>query len=497
MTKPAAIFVALCIVTIAASLAVIGTAGFGLSPLDAAILSIGTLAVLGLIHAALTWTRGTGASSPDEDVVSGLTMQRIVALETRLARLEVTTRERARAAVDPIAGEVAELGQLVSQLAEQVEIHDNALRDLGEGVAVLPAEKPKPAPLVRATFHAAPLQVSWQPVSETDAKSPVAPAPETQAEPAPESAPQPEPAPASRRRPTAGVTRQDLMELRASLEEGRVEIHLQPVVALPQRRVLFYEADARLRGEDERVLAPHDFLPLARAAGLVPSIDRYVIERGLQIADRLRARGRELGLFARISAETLANDDVFARLVSLLDARKEHAGQLILCVGQSALGSMGAIERETLASLAERGYRFMLDQVDDLSLDPRALHGAGFRFVKAAAADLLTENPPAHLEIHPADIPGFLKRHGLTLIASGVEAESTVADLLDLDITHAQGGVFGAARPVRAEIFAEASRAPAAAGQGRAAVSTAVRPETARAAGRPAMPSSTGFMRRI
>ena len=43
---------------------------------------------------------------------------------------------------------------------------------------------------------------------------------------------------------------------------------------------------------------------------------------------------------------------------------------------------MGPIEHESLAALAERGFRFSMDQVSDLRMEPSDLSDRGIRFVK-------------------------------------------------------------------------------------------------------------------
>ncbi len=57
---------------------------------------------------------------------------------------------------------------------------------------------------------------------------------------------------------------------------------------------------------------------------------------------------------------------------------------------------MGPIEHESLAALAERGFRFSLDNVIDLRIDPRDLASRNFRFVKIPASFLLDRSVRRH-----------------------------------------------------------------------------------------------------
>ena len=118
---------------------------------------------------------------------------------------------------------------------------------------------------------------------------------------------------------------------------------------------------------------------------------------------------------------------------------------------QSAVRAMGPIEHESLAALAERGFRFSMDNLTDLRVDARELNERGFRFVKVPAPLLFNRVGVASTDIHPADFSDLLGRFGIDLIAERIESENTVVDLLDYDVRFGQGFLFSPPRPVRAE----------------------------------------------
>jgi cyclic-di-GMP phosphodiesterase TipF (flagellum assembly factor) len=106
------------------------------------------------------------------------------------------------------------------------------------------------------------------------------------------------------------------------------------------------------------------------------------------------------------------------------------------------------------------GFSAAVTGVDSLALDPRALHAQGIRFVKVAPRLLLAKAAAPGAEIHPDDLAGYLRRHGVTLIADPVDGEAVVAELIDMQVALAQGPLFGLPRPVRAEVFAEPAPPP-------------------------------------
>ena len=122
----------------------------------------------------------------------------------------------------------------------------------------------------------------------------------------------------------------------------------------------------------------------------MPKIDNLVIFRCVQVVRRLLLKNRDIGLFCNLSG---VDADRFARsfpqFLEFMDANRAIASSLVLEFTQSALRTMGPIEHESLAALAERGFRFSLDNVTDLRIEPRELADRGFRFIKVPASLLL------------------------------------------------------------------------------------------------------------
>jgi cyclic-di-GMP phosphodiesterase, flagellum assembly factor TipF len=345
--------------------------------------------------------------------------------------------ERTRAATEPLTAEVGELGTLIRQLAETLSDHERKLTEIEfaeiERTEVMHAKLKLEAPPAPPAPPAAPVA---GPAS-------VAPAPEPPPAPAP-TAVVPPPAPK--------VTAADAMAatIRSAIDANRVDLYLQPMVTLPQRKVRYYEALSRLRSDKGDVVLATDFLGSADAHGLMSKIDNLVIFRCVQVVRRLLAKNREIGLFCNISGSTLTDGTVFPQLLEFLEANRTICSAIVLELPQSALLSAGPIELESLSALAERGYRFSLDNVTDLRFEPRDLLARGFRYVKVRA-DVLLKRVPVTSDIDPADLADLLRRFGIDLIAERIESEGSVVDLLECGVRFGQGFVFSPPRPVRAE----------------------------------------------
>ena len=321
-----------------------------------------------------------------------------------------------------------------------------------------PAPRPAaPAVAAPAPTTAAPAAAVPEPAAAPAAM--VAPPPAAVVAEPPAAAPAPAaPAPSPRAAPVestvpafAGLDRAGIIAaIGSAIEGGRIDLYLQPIVMLPQRKVRFYEAMSRLKADNGDMVAAADFLKYAEAGALMPKLDHLTVLRCVQVVRRLLLKNREIGLFCNVSGLTLT-DASFSSLLELVEANRAIATSLVLEFTQSAVRAMGPIEHESLAALAERGFRFSMDNLTDLRVEPRELTDRGFRFVKASANLLLNRAGAASTDIHPADFSDLLGRYGIDLIAERIESENVVVDLLDYDVRFGQGFLFAPPRPVRAE----------------------------------------------
>jgi cyclic-di-GMP phosphodiesterase, flagellum assembly factor TipF len=254
-----------------------------------------------------------------------------------------------------------------------------------------------------------------------------------------------------------------LETVREALAENRVDLYLQPVVTLPQRRTIFYESFSRLRDETGRVMMPAEYLAVAEPEGLVTAIDNLLLFRCVQIVRRLAKQDRKVGIFCNISTLSLADETFFPHFLEMLAANRDLAGALIFELGQAAFDSRGAVEARNMGKLAELGFRFSLDKVVEFDLDLQDLARADVKFLKIAAQPLLEElveiDNRLVLKTLPdlaaEDFAALTRRYGVEIIAEKVETERQVVDILDLDIAYAQGHLFGEPRPIRDAVIAE------------------------------------------
>jgi cyclic-di-GMP phosphodiesterase, flagellum assembly factor TipF len=418
MVRLSAIFTAICMVLIAASVGAVLYFRFGYTTANSALIALGVLSALAIYNAVAGRRRDRAEVSNQVSSLareSGDIARQVAELGRRLGVMESkieTVLDKALSSAQPLATEIEELSRLVKQLTGSVAQHDIALgrerggEDEERGVAEM-----------------------------ASAAAPGAATP-----------------PAARKVAAfSGVNRDGLVALlRDAIDARRIELYLQPIVTLPQRKVRYYEAMSRLNAGNGEIVAAADFLPYVEAGSFLPKLDALSVLRCVQVVRRLSVKNRDIGLFCNLAAVTLT-DAGFPQLLEFIEANRAIAPLLVFEFTQSAVRAMGPIEHESLAALAERGFRFSMDNLSDLRVEPRELTERGFRFIKASAALLLNRVGGATANAHAADFSDLLGRFGIDLIAERIESESTVVDLLDYDVRFGQGFLFSPPRPVRAE----------------------------------------------
>jgi cyclic-di-GMP phosphodiesterase TipF (flagellum assembly factor) len=434
------IFVAICMVLVAASLGLVLYSVAGISGSESAIVALTALTFLILYNAVSMRLRDrsdVGGQIADLSRGTADLARQVAEFGRRLALVEgrVVSANSANAdRVQSVAGEINELGVLVQQLAVSVANHDDMLSSAS------PAKQPD-----RDWQHEQPFVAeAAESAGDSTEERPAAAAPGVSAN-------------------ESAATRSNVQILAAiknAIEANRIDIYLQPMVTLPQRKVRFYEAVTRLRDDRDQILTADDFIGTAEAAGLMGRIDHMVMLRCVQVLRRLMVRNKEVGVFCNVAAATLGNPAVFAQCLDFLEANRALAPSLVLEFKQSTFRNLGPIETEHLAALAQRGYRFSIDHVTDLRIEPRDLADRGIRFIKVPATLLLDQRQTSASDIHPSDLSDLLGRFGIDLVAERIEGERAVVDLLDFDVRFGQGFLFAAPRPLRPETASATGGAP-------------------------------------
>lgn len=237
-----------------------------------------------------------------------------------------------------------------------------------------------------------------------------------------------------------------LETVKDALRNERVDLYLQPIVSLPQRKRRFFECFSRIRAADGAVLQAEQFMPVARKEGLEATVDNILLFRSVQLLQKVRAHDYSMAFFCNLSPNSLSDEAFLQEFSRYMESHQDLAPSLVLELTQADIeGRLDALT-PYLDRLGRLGYRFALDGVTDFDLNVGALAQRHFHFVKVNAEALINrlKATPGGGEVR--SLKQQLDDRDIDMIVEDIETEQMLIELLDFNIDYGQGFLFGEPR---------------------------------------------------
>ena len=240
-----------------------------------------------------------------------------------------------------------------------------------------------------------------------------------------------------------------------AIEGGRIDLYLQPIFGLNERRAKHFELSTRLRDQAGAPIPRSQYAGQLTGSGLLPQIDLAMLAAAGKIIRRLVAGGKSHNLFSNVASDSLADDAFLEGLAKELRLQDRLSGHLVVGFAQAALQTFAPAHWDTLSTLAGLGFRFSLEAVTNLDMDLERLKENGFAFVKLDADVFLRGLPAVGAVIPSADLCRHIADLGFGLIVDGISDEDSLKRLQRDGVLLGQGALLGGAKPVKAEILAD------------------------------------------
>lgn len=236
----------------------------------------------------------------------------------------------------------------------------------------------------------------------------------------------------------------------AAIEKGEFRLFCQLIspLAVNTGAAEHYEILVRLMEEEEGMMPPGEFFPLAEKHGLMPHLDRWVVRHVAECASRQNSpdekRDRSM-FFINISAATIG-DPGFPEFLQLTLLEYGVPGAA-LCfeIPNSELASRTSVVAEFARRVRQCGCRVALSGFgrDRILFD--LIRGFLVDFLKIDGSLIFNMlRDPADLA-KITTINRVAKKIGVKTVAELVESEESIARLREIGIDFAQG--FGISRP--------------------------------------------------
>ena len=230
--------------------------------------------------------------------------------------------------------------------------------------------------------------------------------------------------------------------IKAALRENRFVLYYQPVVNLGNGLPEHYEALIRMLDVDGTIIPAKDFIPAAERFGLMPQIDRWVVEN----VTRVLRQTPSCRIFVNLSGASLGDAELL-QFIAQHVRQSGVSGRLAFEITESAALTDIAAVQSWIHTLKELGCLFALDDF--------GVGFSSFAYLRALAVDYvkidqsfvkdLDRNPTTRALVQA--VKSVATTLGKDVIAEGVETEAHAATLVELGIELAQGYHCGRPEP--------------------------------------------------
>ncbi|MFO1493918.1 MAG: EAL domain-containing protein [Lysobacterales bacterium] len=140
--------------------------------------------------------------------------------------------------------------------------------------------------------------------------------------------------PAAQDKADAAKDREWLDQIKNALGKDGFVLFYQPIVSLQGAEGEFYEVLLRMRGAKGEIM-PGVFLPIAERFGLLPQIDRWVIEHVLRILQERIKQGRMTTFFVKLTPQAIDDGTLLPWLAQQLKAARVPGDRLVFEMPES------------------------------------------------------------------------------------------------------------------------------------------------------------------
>ncbi len=227
--------------------------------------------------------------------------------------------------------------------------------------------------------------------------------------------------------------------VKLALKHDGLKLAYQPIVDAQTGQTLFYEALARLIGDDGKPIPAAHFVPVVEQLGLALEFDRHV----LQLAVREMEESPDLSLAINISGLTAAQADWPDHMRRVLAPRPHVTRRLIVEITETAAIVDVSETRRFVETLRELGGRVSLDDFGAGFTSIRHLRALSVSIMKIdkdLLHELLKNTEQQHLV---RMLAGIARGLGIKTVAEGVETAEIAEWLRAEKIDMMQGYYFG------------------------------------------------------
>jgi EAL domain-containing protein (putative c-di-GMP-specific phosphodiesterase class I) len=235
-----------------------------------------------------------------------------------------------------------------------------------------------------------------------------------------------------------------LRAFRRALDRHEIELLYQPQIWTRDGSVHGFEALVRWR-RDGKLRAPDTFLPAVEGSALMTDLSDRVIELAAAQLAAWRSGGHAPRVSINLSARDLEDATLATRIKAALSRYELPSDQLTVEVTETAILNDTDCAQRVLTEIHELGVQISIDDFGTGHASISRLHQFPIDEVKIDRSFVTPTDPRTRSYLRA--IIRFTQSLGLRVVAEGIEDESTLAFLRELECDVAQGYHIGRPLP--------------------------------------------------
>jgi len=217
----------------------------------------------------------------------------------------------------------------------------------------------------------------------------------------------------------------------------------QPIVNLYSGEVSHYEVLIRMRGDDNEVISPLEFVPVAERMGLIHSIDLWVLENAIEFLAKLPVDKANISLSINLSSVAFQDTSLLPTIKEKLELTWVDARRITFEITETAAVENFEKTRDMITKIRALGCKFALDDFGAGFCSFNYLKTFPVDYVKIDAQFIrnLTNNPTDQILVK--SMTDLVANLGKKTIAEYVDTPEAIEKLREIGVNFGQGYIFG------------------------------------------------------
>ncbi len=237
---------------------------------------------------------------------------------------------------------------------------------------------------------------------------------------------------------------ESIKRLKNAISKDNIIPYFQPIVDTQSKKIIKYEALARLRDENGKILSPFFFIDAAYEAKLSGVITMIMLKNVLKIA-----KDTDMNFSINFSTDDILDSQDSKNILNLIDSHREIADKITFEILESEDIQDRDYEAiiEFITKIKSYGCEVAIDDFGSGYSNFEKLLKLDIDLLKIDGTLIKNIDKDKNAELIVKTMINFSKNAGIRVVAEFVHSKEVLAKLKELDIDYVQGYYLGEPKP--------------------------------------------------